>query len=341
MNKNNTPFFSVIVPIYKVEEYLHKCITSILDQTCKDFELILVDDGSPDKCPEICDYYKQTDARVSVIHKSNGGLVSARNTGLHAAIGNYICYVDGDDWIDKDLLEVAKTKIESNNMCELFVFAIQKVFENKTETISQGPKEGFYDKEALKKEVYPYMMWDKRQPFCKGLIFPGQNKIYKREFLLKHYCEDERIGMGEDNAFTFETIYFANGVYFSERELYYYNQLNQGSFIHRYDPNRFENNKYLFDYIEKNLSCEDPIIKEQINAFKAYWIMMAVFHEIKSGNKIWPAAKHIKKGIEEYDALKDVNENDLPLRGKIYMILLKKKLYKTTLLMTKIIQLFR
>jgi glycosyltransferase involved in cell wall biosynthesis len=88
------PLISVIVPIYKVEEYLPRCIDSILAQTYKNLEIILVDDGSPDKCPAICDEYAKKDSRIKVIHKKNGGVSSARNAGLEAAKGDYIFFVD-------------------------------------------------------------------------------------------------------------------------------------------------------------------------------------------------------------------------------------------------------
>ena len=96
---------SIIVPIYKIEEFLRQCVESILAQSFQDFELILVDDGSPDSCPEICEQYAEKDSRIKVIHKLNGGLVSARKAGLKAASGEYIGYVDGDDWIEPDFYE--------------------------------------------------------------------------------------------------------------------------------------------------------------------------------------------------------------------------------------------
>jgi len=97
---------SVIVPVYKTEQYLHKCVDSLLNQTFRDFELILVDDGSPDGCGEICDEYRQKDRRVRVIHKQNGGLSDARNAGVRAAAGEYITFADSDDWAEPELLEV-------------------------------------------------------------------------------------------------------------------------------------------------------------------------------------------------------------------------------------------
>uniref|UniRef100_UPI003079CB33 glycosyltransferase family 2 protein n=1 Tax=Phascolarctobacterium succinatutens TaxID=626940 RepID=UPI003079CB33 len=97
------PRLSVIVPVYKVEKYIHKCVDSILNQTFKDFELILIDDGSPDNCGEICDEYAKKDSRVRVIHKENGGQSSARNRGLDIAKGEIIGFVDSDDDIEVNL----------------------------------------------------------------------------------------------------------------------------------------------------------------------------------------------------------------------------------------------
>ena len=92
-------FFSVIVPVYKVEKYLPNAIESVLNQTFSDFELILVDDGSPDRCPEICDNYKEKDSRIKVVHKPNGGLASARRAGIKLAEGDYVLNLDSDDRI--------------------------------------------------------------------------------------------------------------------------------------------------------------------------------------------------------------------------------------------------
>ena len=103
MNKNVK--ISIIVPVYKVEKYLDKCVNSIVGQTYKNLEIILVDDGSPDNCPAMCDEWAQKDSRIKVIHKKNGGLSSARNAGLDACTGDYIGFVDSDDWIEPDMYE--------------------------------------------------------------------------------------------------------------------------------------------------------------------------------------------------------------------------------------------
>ncbi len=106
---------SVIVPVYKVEDYLDRCIKSILSQTFRDFELIIVDDGSPDKCPEMCDEWEKRDERIIVIHQKNQGLSAARNSGIKAAKGRYLTFVDSDDWIASDMLEILYDLIKKHN----------------------------------------------------------------------------------------------------------------------------------------------------------------------------------------------------------------------------------
>lgn len=111
---NSKPLISVIVPIYKVEEYLHQCVDSILSQSYRNLEVILVDDGSPDGCPAICDGYAARDSRVKVIHKENGGISSSRNTGLAAVTGELIAFVDGDDYVEPNLYERLYSQMEAD-----------------------------------------------------------------------------------------------------------------------------------------------------------------------------------------------------------------------------------
>ena len=110
------PVISIIVPVYKVEKQLNKCIESILNQTFKDYELILVDDGSPDNCGHICDEYEKKDSRIKVIHKKNGGLSDARNAGLDIALGKYIGFVDSDDIIHPQMYEKLYNCINKSNL---------------------------------------------------------------------------------------------------------------------------------------------------------------------------------------------------------------------------------
>ncbi len=107
---------SIVVPVYKVENYLRRCIESLLSQTYKHYELILVDDGSPDDCPRICDEYAKTHKNIFVIHKENSGLSAARNSGIEMAKGKFITFVDSDDYVHESFLEVLKTTLDANNV---------------------------------------------------------------------------------------------------------------------------------------------------------------------------------------------------------------------------------
>ena len=110
--KRHKPMISVIVPIYKVERYLRRCVDSILNQSYKDFELLLIDDGSPDNCPQICDEYARQDDRIRVFHKSNGGLSDARNYGLDRMKGDYVSFIDSDDYVGPDYLKTLMDLID-------------------------------------------------------------------------------------------------------------------------------------------------------------------------------------------------------------------------------------
>lgn len=109
-------FLSVIVPVYKVEQYLDRCVESIVNQTYRHLEIILVDDGSPDRCPELCDQWAKRDTRIKVIHKENGGLSDARNTGIKAAKGEYLAFVDSDDYIDREMYETMLDAIDRTDV---------------------------------------------------------------------------------------------------------------------------------------------------------------------------------------------------------------------------------
>lgn len=119
----NQPLISVIVPVYKVEAYLGPCVESVIAQTYRNLEIILIDDGSPDRCPEMCDAWAQKDSRIKVIHKENGGVSLARNVGLDAATGDYVMFVDSDDLIVSNIVETLLDSCQRNNvllaMCPL------------------------------------------------------------------------------------------------------------------------------------------------------------------------------------------------------------------------------
>lgn len=127
----NRPFFSIIVPVYKVERYLDQCITSVLSQTCGDFELILVDDGSPDNCGKICDDYSEKDGRITVIHQKNAGASAARNNGIRNIHGRYVIFLDSDDyWMHDGFLEAMQMRL-TKRAFDVVSFNFRKLYERR------------------------------------------------------------------------------------------------------------------------------------------------------------------------------------------------------------------
>ena len=127
------PLISVIIPIYNVEKYLARCVDSIVNQTYKNLEIILVDDGSPDRCPQMCDDYVEKDSRIKVVHKNNGGLSDARNTGIAVATGEYISFIDSDDWIDLETYDLVLEKMLATNS-QIGAFNLKSVSDSNFKT---------------------------------------------------------------------------------------------------------------------------------------------------------------------------------------------------------------
>lgn len=171
------PKISVIVPIYKVEPYLRKCLNSIVNQTYRNLEIILVDDGSPDNCGTICDLYAKNDDRIKVIHKENGGVSSARNAGLSVVTGEWIGWVDPDDWIELDMFEYMLEKAQKANT-DIAVCSRYEHYRNQTEVRNWPCEMVLNTEDALKKLLENAQMqnflWDKlwRRELFIGIWFP-------------------------------------------------------------------------------------------------------------------------------------------------------------------------
>ena len=210
---NKTPIISIIVPVYNVEKYLKRCIDSILNQTFKDFELILVNDGSTDGCKEICNQYEKLDNRIKVIHKENGGLSSARNAGLDIAKGKYIGFVDSDDYINVNMYQNLLDKLIKNKS-DLVICKLVRVKDNYKETINKSKiVEKNYDNLQALQELYNINSID---------FIVAWNKLYKSELL-----KDIRYPVGkkyEDEFVIHKILNKCKKVTFINKELYYYYQ---------------------------------------------------------------------------------------------------------------------
>lgn len=213
MDVNKSPIVSVIVPVYKTENFIRRCVDSILNQSFPNFELILVDDGSPDNCPEICDEYEKTDDRIRVIHKINGGLSDARNVGYEFSRGEWITFIDSDDWIHKDYLDILYHACIDNNvelsMCGYIRTNGSDVISTKTSyAIDIETPENVWCNNPLNDVVSAWCKLYHRD-ICEGIKFP--------------------FGKLNEDAYTiYKYIFRCTKIAIVNAELYYYYQNPEG-----------------------------------------------------------------------------------------------------------------
>lgn len=232
---------SVIVPVYKVEKYLPECLESIINQTYKNLEIIVIDDGSPDRSPFICDEYKKKDPRIQVIHQNNQGLSGARNTGIQLATGNYIAFIDSDDKIEETFIEILlKALIDSNadvSCCNFVLGYPEYVKTNKIRTT------GTFSKDDIIK-----MYTTERTPFFLNIAC---NKLYKRKLFYPQGTLFFKKGrLQEDNFFVCDLINEMQSMAITDKNLYYYRQ-RPGSITsnlsYRFIRDTIDSYIYLYD----------------------------------------------------------------------------------------------
>lgn len=290
---------SVIVPIYNVEKYLRDCIESIICQTYTNLEIILVNDGSTDNCENICNEYVKKDSRIKLINKGNGGLSSARNAGIDVANGDYLVFIDSDDYVNKSMIEVLRNLLINNNadiaQCEFEKFYDSKnISDNSTfkETITvKNNKEALLSLSKIDgKGVNAVVAW---------------NKIYKKKLF-----DDIRYPINkihEDQFTTYKLIYKANKIVYTNKKLYYYRQRENSIMNSKFDKKRL----VVLDAIE-----------EKINFFKGMEKYESVYYE--------SIHQYINNAIGNYKKYKESNPNDcITLKNikkrlnKIYFIAIK------------------
>ncbi len=231
---------SIVVPVYKVEKYLHRCVDSILAQTFKDFELILVDDGSPDRCGEICDEYALKDDRIRVVHQENQGLSVARNVGIELARGEYIGFVDSDDYIHQDmyhrLYEELKNSDASFAMCDYYIV---------NEDLSMKSIHDFKKNLMTPLEALPML---------NSMMGFAWNKLYKKNIFKNLRYPPGRIY--EDGLIAHKIFYFSDRIIYIPDKLYYYFQ----------SSNSITRNAKLINKLEiVNVLCERINFYEENN----------------------------------------------------------------------------
>lgn len=268
--------FSIIVPVYNVEKYLNECIDSILVQDYVDYDVILVDDGSTDMCPQICDFYAQKDDRVQVFHKKNGGLSDARNVGIDNAIGQYVLFVDSDDKIEYGALSsIAKTIKENNEPDVIFLEAIKFYSNGRIEPMGDG----YQGQNINGKSHIDVLRFISTMP-----KYPGSacTKAIKRELLTK----DLKFVVGlisEDIEWTYRLFQSAKSYAYCSSQYYWYRKNREGSITFSVSEKKIESMLWT---VEKWATKEPKNqIDEIINSFVAYQYLVMILNIAKLKDK--------------------------------------------------------
>ena len=267
---------SIIVPIYNVERFLVKCIESILNQSYREIEVILVDDGSPDGCPKICDNFAGVDSRVRVIHKKNQGLVLARYDGIMDAKGDYITFVDGDDFILPDRILSFVEAISAHKSVDC-VCGCLSYYPDTKQKIRNAFSSGYYEKKDLE---YIRRGFLSKEPFYNFGIAPNLvSKCVRREFYLKHAKIPSDITLGEDLAICTNIILNAESICLIENSDYMY-QYNETSISNKHDPILITRMRSLFSYLEGFIEFSNCDLETQINNYKCLLMKNIVVNDL-------------------------------------------------------------
>lgn len=269
------PQVSVIIPVYKAEKYLEKCVRSVLNQTFHDLELVLVDDGSPDHSSAMCDRFAVEDNRVHVIHQKNAGVAAARNAGLSVVCGEYVTFVDSDDFIEPDMY-AAMMGIARKHDCDVVMCDCIKEFGDHTEIYSHNIRPGYYDRKQLETEYFPHLL------IMPNVEYPPTISNWlclfrydkDRESYL-HY--EEGIRYSEDLLFGAQMMYKAQSFYYMKgRTFYHYNCANQQSTTHTFVTDKWYDYKMLHQRIREYFeSCPEYDFREQIDKVLLFFVYNA------------------------------------------------------------------
>lgn len=278
----NQVVISVIVPVYNAQEYLERCVDSIVNQTYKNLEIILVDDGAKDKSPQMCDSYAAADHRIHVIHKENGGLMSAWMAGVKASGGDYLCFIDSDDWVETDMIE-EMLQMASGRPGEIICgnFVIEKAGKVTSHYHELPP--GVYEGQDLETGVKSRLLGNERRTISMSRCM----KLFSRELIVDNlkFC-NPAIKMGEDVNIVLPALLDCKRAVILEGALHYHYVYYPSSMVHKYDPSMYSGIRLLLGTIR------DIFIDKGVTGWEDQWepeslflLMLAVKNELRGGKK--------------------------------------------------------
>lgn len=321
---------SIVVPVYNVESYLDRCLTSLTNQTLKDIEIILVDDNSPDNCLKICNQWAEKDKRIKVIHKENEGLGLTRNAGMRVAQGEYIAFADSDDYVDLSMMERLYSECASQNLdC---IYSEFNVDEYPGFCVIPQPERLYVGKEEI--EQLRLDIVGSEPSYISGVKYHCSSckGLYSLELINKHGLVflSEREYISEDLLFNLEFLNLASRVKIVPWQLYHY-CLNNTSLTHTYRADRWEKNVQML----RTLANNDTFINKEemylrLSRTTIFYTMSSIHQErIRKDISFYQKCKQISRienTPEVRAALKNYPISKLPVKWKVYTFLLKYRL---------------
>ncbi len=326
---------SIIVPVFKVEKYLNRCIESLINQTFKDVEIILVDDGSPDNCGIICDAYAGKDNRIRVIHKANGGLGFARNSGIETALGKYIAFVDSDDFVSLEMYNILYNEAEKNHADVCLCGFNRVINDNIILAYSNPMNKGIYTEDAVLKDILANMLG--APPDYPKDDFIGMSSwmgIYSKKIItennIRFYSEREYIS--EDALFNIDYFSKSKRAAIIPDPLYYYCE-NVTSLTKSYKGNRFQKCKILYEEITRRIQFLDIKDQAKLNVDRTFIANSRVCIMQEVDNCKESGLKNTKKNIYKIcsdsllkDVLREYPIYKLPIKQRIFSIFTRYKM---------------
>lgn len=326
---------SIIVPIYNVEQYLDKCIQSILNQTLRDIEIILVDDGSPDSCPKMCDEYAKKDNRIKVIHKKNAGLGFARNSGLEIATGEYVAFVDSDDFIDTTMYEHLYNEAQNKHLDT--VYCSWKKYYNDNNIIDMKDVDSlvtFYGKQQVDTFLLDMVAPDPDYPHDVKYMMGVCHAIYSLKLIKLHsikFCS-ERQFVSEDLIFDIDYLSKATAIEYLPATYYYY-RYNPTSLSSIYTHEKFEKNKVFLNEVTNKLAIlfSEKTYFHRICRLAFLYFRICLFNELKNlnGKSLYKQLKLIQTFVNDDFFSKYWDKypyKRLPIKHQVLFFLLKHKI---------------
>lgn len=319
--ENNQALVSVIVPVYNVKEYLEQCLDSIIHQTLSNIEIILVNDGSTDGSDEICKKYAALDGRVILINQKNAGLAAARQAGLNVAKGEYIGFVDSDDWLELSMYEEMYEKAKAHEADIVFCNVYRD--EDKKEQIYFEP--GFYDREGMEKVIFPRLLagFDENKNEC-TLRWCNWLRIYRRSLIEENNIRfDPRFRRCQDLPFTFECTIYANSYYYLGDRYLYHNRMNFQSLSKGYTKNMWGLLKPWVEYLKKVVDGYQAYdFSGQMRLRAALTVFECADNETKPNNvrKLCERIATIRQIMKEAKEICNWKEIDTKGMGRVYKL---------------------